>query len=153
MAALTEEQIINGIAKWERSIEGVRNSYDYARNPDSLTGQTPCVVHIPVSFASENRAHHNVWTNAIVMESVLFVSERMNKAGTLKYLENDALKFGYLWRHKFQTESVISDLFTSTSNTVRVFLRAGEYGAGGTTLSHNGIQYIGWVFRWEFKEN
>lgn len=153
MAALTEEQVINRIARHERSIDGIRNSYDYAKNPDSITGQMPCVVHLPVGFTSNTRAHNNIWTNEIEMVSVLFVSERQNKGGTLKYLENDALRYGFLWRQKFQEASVISDLFASTSNTVKVFLNSGNYGAGGTDLTFNGIQCIGWVFRWGFKEN
>jgi hypothetical protein len=153
MATLTEAQIVNAIAKHERSIDGIQNSFPYAENPDAIMGKLPCVIHYSPGFTSETRAHHNVWTNTVQMRSVLFVAERASKGGALKYLENDALRYGYLWRHKFQTEDVISDLFASTSNTVRVFLQSGEYGAGGQFLTFAGVPYIGWVFNWSFKEN
>ena|SRR3990167_7299698 len=152
--AISEETIINKIAGYERSIDGIRNSYNYADNPDNLsTAMLPAVVHIPSQFEAETRAHHNIWTNEVTILSVLLVAEMKSKGGTLRFLENSALRYGKLWRAKFQTESVINDIFSSTGATTKVYLTKGTYGAGDIFRTYNGIPYIGWVFTFQFKEN
>lgn len=151
---LTESQIIDKIAEIEGGIAGIKNSYSAYANPDILsTAQLPCVLHYPPSFTSEPGGHYNRWTNTISIVSILLVLPRQDKGGKLKYLENAAMPFLSLWRTKFQDASIIKQLLALGSSTAKGFLVSGEYGAGGNLLTHNSIEYIGCVFRYEFKEN
>ena len=40
MGNLSDETLINQIAQQERAIAGIRNSYGFAKNPDSLAAAT-----------------------------------------------------------------------------------------------------------------
>jgi len=137
---------INQIAAQERAIAGVKNSYDYAKNPDMLTANLlPAVIHFIPSFTAEVRGHHNVWKNSLVVQSILFVMPRESQGGKLRFLENAAIPYGQKWRDRFQTESVINTLLTEIAG-VRVFLTGGEYGAGGPLLTYGATEFIGWTF-------
>jgi hypothetical protein len=94
------------------------------------------------------RAHPNRWTNIINITGVLFVTERMSKGGTIKYLENAAMPFAQRFRQKFQERAVIEDML-SLKCQVADFVRY-QYGAGGELLFMD-IPYIGFVFDWEFR--
>lgn len=146
----SDQIIIDTVAAQERSISGVGNSYDFAKNPNSLMGQKlPAVIHFPGSFSSKPRAHHNVWENNINVTSVLFVAPRQTQGGNLAYLENDALPYGDKWRAKFQTESVISSMLSATGS-IKCFLTSGTYSVGAPLLQFAGTDYIGWVFTFQF---
>ena len=145
----TEEVAINQIAIYEREIDGIANSYDYAKNPDSLTSaMLPAVIHYVPSFTVEPRAHYNVWANSIALTSILFVLPRESVGGKLKFLENEAIPFGAKWRAKFQDDTVIKALL-SNMGAVKFFLKSGAYGAGGTLLNYSSTDFVGWVFNWD----
>ena len=143
-----ERTIINTIAQYERGIDGVKESYSFAQNPDRIN-VLPCVLHYSPSFESDPRAHHNVWRNEIVVRSLLYVLPRQSAGGKLSFLENAAIPFGYKWRAQFQTDSVVSAIL-SAAGAVRGFLKSGTYGAGGEELTHGDIEMVGWVFSWQF---
>ena len=146
----TDNDIVNQIAAYERSIPGVGSSYDFAKNPNSLQGQRlPAVIHFPGSFSSKPRAHHNVWENNINVTSVLFVAPRQVQGGNLAYLENDALPYGDKWRAKFQDDTVISTMLSATGS-IKCFLTGGTYSVGAPLLQFAGTDYIGWVFTFQF---
>lgn len=151
--AVNEEALINRIAKWERSIDGVRNSYDAYQNPNNVTTQVaPCVLHFPPGFSSGLTAHHNRWSNVIKINSVLLVAPRASKGANLSYLENAAMPFLQKWRRKFQTEEVILDMLSVAPNTSKAFLASGYYGVGGNLLTINATAWIGCVFEFSFTE-
>ena len=151
--AISEEALINRIAKWERSIVDVRNSYDAYQNPNNITNQVaPAVLHFPPGFTSGLHAHHNRWNNTIKINSVLLVAPRASKGANLSYLENAAMPFLEKWRRKFQTEEVVLDMLAVAPNTSRGFLTSGYYGVGGNLLTINATAWIGCVFEFTFTE-
>ena len=138
--------MINSIAAQEAAIAGVKASYGFAQNPDSITiGMLPCVLHYPPLFTSEPRAFHNVWKNVITVTSILFVTTRQGAGGKLRFIENAALPFGQLWRIRFQTDSVVSGLLSSVG-AVKCFLEEGRYGVGGENLTFGDTEFVGWNF-------
>jgi len=143
-----EAAAINAIATQEASIAGVTASFPYAQNPDSLNNVLPAVIHFIPSFTSTPRAFHNVWTNSLVFQSVLFVLPRDAGGGKLRYIENAAIPFGQKWRDKFQDDTVITNLLSSLAG-VKVFLTGGQYGAGGNLLTYAATEYCGWIMTWE----
>lgn len=146
--AFTDEQCVNSIAGYERSIAGVRESYNFAKNPNNLTA-LPAVVHFPGSFTSKPRAHYNVWENTLNITSVVFVAPRQLQGGNLAYIENEALPYADKWRAKFQDETVLRDML-STTGAVRCWLASGTYSVGAPLLQFAGIDYIGWVMQFQF---
>lgn len=151
MSSFRDENIINQIATYERSIAGVRNSYGYSQNPDNLLpAMLPAVMHYVPSFTSQPRAHHNLWRNAINVSSIIFVAPRQGQGGRLKYLENEAIPFMDKWRTKFQEHDVIANLL-STTGSVKAWITGGTYGAGGLLLSAGGVDFIGAVMSWRFE--
>jgi hypothetical protein len=150
MSALVEATIVEQIAAQERLISGVKNSFGFAANPDILpSAALPAVIHYFPHFEVEPRAHHNVWKESLILRSVLFVAPREGSGGKLKFLENAALPFGYLWRTHFQTDSVVSNLL-SNIGAVRAYLVSGDYGAGGIELTYGAVEFLGFVFSFEF---
>ena len=143
-----EAAAINAIATQEASIDGVKASFGYAQNPDSLNNVLPCVVHFIPSFTSTPRAFHNLWANSLVFQSVLFVMPRDAGGGKLRYIENAAIPFGQKWRDKFQDDTVITNLLSALAG-VKVFLTGGVYGAGGPLLTFGGIEHVGYIFSFE----
>ena len=143
-----EEKIINKLARDCRAIDGITNAFDFAQNPQSLSGKTPCVVFYPFDLQSERKAHPNRWMNTIGIRGLLFVTERMSKAGTLKYIENEALVFPGRFRAKFQTASVYND-YLSLGVQVADMSRM-QYGAGDL-LHYMGTDYVGFIIDWEFR--
>ncbi len=151
--AATEEALINVIAKWERSIDGVKDSFDAFKNPNNVTTAiAPCVLHFPPSFSSVPTAHHNRWKNTMGIKSVLLVAPRASKGANLSYLENMAMPFLQRWRLKFQTASVITDVLSVSPNITEGFLVAGSYGVGGQLLTINNVPWIGCLFDFTFTE-
>lgn len=151
--AVTEEALINRIAKWERSIDGVTNSYDAFQNPNNVvTGIAPCVLHFPPNFTTEPKAHFNRWSNSINITSVLLVAPRASKGANLSYLENAAMPFLQRWRLKFQTAEVINDMLSVAPNITIAFLESGNYGVGGQLLTINNVPWIGCIFNFRFAE-
>lgn len=149
---ITEEACINRIAYWERTIDGVRESYNAFNNPNNVTtGIAPCVLHYPPSFDTEPAAHHNKWRNIIRVRSVLLILPRQARGANLSYLENDAMPFLQKWRLKFQSADVVSDMLRLGS-LQRAFLVNGSYGVGGQLLTINNTPWIGCVFNFEFTE-
>ena len=148
--AFTDEQCINTLAAYERGISGVRNSYDFAKNPNSLMGQAlPAVIHFPGSFSSSPRANHNVWANTLNITSVVFVAPRQTQGGNLAYIENDALPYADKWRSKFQEHDVIEAMLAATGS-IKCFLTGGTYSVGAPLLQFAGTDYIGWVMQFQF---
>lgn len=148
--AFLEADIINQVAAQERGIAGVKNSYNFATNPDVLqNAMLPAVIHYSPNFTTELRAHHNAWANTINVTSILCVAPREGQGAKLKFLENDAIPYGQKWRTQFQLNSVITTLLTNTAS-VKAFLTSGAYGAGGALLTVGGIEYIGWIFSFGF---
>lgn len=145
--AFDEVTMIDAIAAQEAAISGVKSSFGFAKNPDSITiGMLPCVLHYPPLFTSEPRAMHNVWKNVITVNSILFVTTRQGAGGKLRSIENAAMPFGYLWRARFQTDSVVSGLL-ATVGAVKCFLEEGRYGVGGADLTFGDTEFIGWTFK------
>jgi hypothetical protein len=151
---LLQEGITNQIAAYERSITGVKHSFDFAKNPDVIQpAMLPCVLHYMPSFDNEPLAHFNVWRADWVYRSILFVKPQTAQGGALKFLENEAIPFGHLWLQKFTEENVIRTLFTTGGGgTVRAYLENGQYGAGGPLLTFADIPYIGWIFSFGFRK-
>lgn len=150
MPEFSDQNCIDGLAYWERSIDGVGMSFDFAKNPDALQGQKlPLCVHFPGSFTSKPRAFHNAWENAINITSVLFVAPRQTQGGKIAYLENAALPYGDKWRRKFQTDEVVADLLNRTGS-IKCFLTGGTYSVGAPLLQFGGTDYIGWAFTFQF---
>ena len=89
MPAFREENAINLIAAQEASIDGVKASFGYAQNPDSLNNVLPAVIHFIPSFGATPRAFPNVWANSMTFNSVLFVLPRESAGGKLRYIENN----------------------------------------------------------------
>ena len=153
MAVLAEETITNQLASLERSIAGVKNSYSYSQNPDALsTAMLPAVIHYIPSFESNLKAHHNVWNNQFVVRSILFVASRQSSGGQLKFLENQAIPFGAKWRDKFQADANLTTLFANLPGTVKVYLKSGNYGAGGDLLTYASVEFLGWYFDFDVSE-
>ena len=153
MASATELNLINKIADLEREIVGVKNSYTAYANPDSLNpADLPCVLHVPSEFRSELAAHHGAWKNTIRITSVLFVKARSQMGGKLAFLENEAQPFLYKFRVKMQDNTSVRALLTAGVATQKAGLISGRYGAGGPMLTHNGIEYLGCIFEYEFIE-
>jgi len=151
--AVTEEALINRIAKWERSIDGVKDSFDAFQNPNNIiTGIAPCVLHFPPSFSSGLAAHHTRWSNNLYIQSILLVAPRASRGANLSYLENMAMPFLQRWRLKFQSEQVILDMLSVAPNTSRGFLVGGSYGVGGQLLTINNVPWIGCIFDFTFTE-
>lgn len=152
MARATEESIINRMATEFGTIDGIKNAYGFADNPDGLTNsQLPAVILFPASFESELKAHHNRHRNQFNFVALLFVAPRTDRGGSLKFLENEALPYMGKVRSHFQQEAVIQRMF-NTGNMTNVTTFTGTYGAGGQLLTYNGIEYIGCIFRWTFVE-
>lgn len=152
MDASAVETIINKIAEYERSIEGIKDSYNFAQNPDVIQpAMLPCVIHTPVSFELDMQAHYNIWRTQWVYRSVLFVAPATSMGGTLKYLENAAIPFGGKWIAKFTDDAVIRSLLQTQTGNVTTFLEEGQYGAGGPLLTYADTPYIGWIFTYRFR--
>ena len=150
-ANITEEQLINRLATDFAAIDGITATYGFAQNPDTLTAaQLPAVLFVPGGFESDLHAHHNFYKNEIEIVAVLFVVARQSAGGKLRYIENRAIPFLGKIRTKFQTQSVVKALLSI--GLTKAFPFSGTYGAGGTFLTHNGIEYIGVVTRFSFTE-
>lgn len=148
-----ESDLINRIAKWEKTIVGVKESYGAFQNPNNIqAGLAPCVLHYPPSFDAGLHAHHNRWMNTLVIRSILLVAPRQLKGANISYLENDAMPFLAKWRQKFQSQDVVLDMLSVAPNTSRAFLVKGSYGAGGELMTVNGIPWIGCIFDFSFTE-
>lgn len=150
MATLSEQAMVNRIAAQAEGIEGVAKAYKFAEIPDTIT-DLPALLLYPGQFESETSARFNRWRNEFTVIGSLFVASRQSRGGTIKFLENAAMPYGYLFRQKFQNEATINALMAG-NNITRGFLVSGEYRVGGEELTFNGIEYIGWVFRWNFLE-
>lgn len=150
MPNLSDAAAINYVAQIERSIDGVKNSYDFSKNPNSLMGQAlPAVIHFPSGFSSKPRAHHNLWENTLNITSVVFVAPRQSQGGNLAYIENEALPYADKWRTKFQEHDVI-DAMLSATGSAKCFLTGGTYSVGAPLLQFAGTDYIGWVMQFQF---
>lgn len=151
--ALTEELIVNKIAQWERSIEGIKNSYSYSQNPDNLSvSQLPAVLHFIPQVNIKHKGSYNRWQNDFTLMSCVCVLPRQTKGGTLKFLENSAIQLMPKFRMKFQTDTVVNDILGLANGTVRGFLTQIQYGAGIPMLTINSVEYIGIVCSYEFTE-
>ncbi len=144
--AFVEQDLINAIAAIERSIPGVKDSYDFAKNPDNIVGRTPCVVHYIPNYKTQPRAMHNVWATTINLTSLVFVQPRQLQGGRLQFIENATIPFGGLWRTTFQTDSVINGLL-ATTGSVKCWITDAAYGSGGALLQYAGTDYSGWIVR------
>jgi hypothetical protein len=148
--AFNESTIIDQIASHERSIVGIRNSYGFSQNPDVLTlAMLPAVIHYSPSTTATPRAHHNVWANTLRIKSILLAIPRQGAGGKLKFLEGATVPYAQLWRDKFQTDAVITDILASTGS-IKCWWAGGAYGAGGLYLEYAGTPYCGWVFDFNF---
>jgi hypothetical protein len=144
-----EQRIIDKLATHCRTIDGIRNAYGFAQNPDSIgTGVIPAVVFYPSEGTQDTKAHPNRWENVINITGLLFVAQRMSQGGTLKYLENAVLPFPGKFREKFQERAVMEDLLSLGAQ--RAVFGSWNYGAGGL-LNWQGIDYTGLVLQWEFR--
>ena len=143
-----EEHLINKLARDCRTIDGITTAFDFAQNPQSLVGKTPCVVFYPSLLTSDRKAHPNRWMNEIGIRGLLFVTERMSKSGILKFIENEALVFPGRFRAKFQTRSVYNDYLTLGVQVADMSRM--QYGAGDL-LHYMGTDYIGFIIDWEFR--
>lgn len=152
MARASEEAIINRMATEFASIDGIKNAFGFADNPDNLVNsQLPAVVFFPATFQSELKGHHNLNRNEFEFVAIVFVAARQDRGGTLKFLENAALPFLGKVRRHFQQEAVIRRMFnTGQMTSVNTF--NGTYGVGGQLLTYNGVEYIGCIFRWTLVE-
>lgn len=152
MATVTEQDLINKIAEIEiASVGGIKHSYGYAENPTSLTNaQLPAVLHYQPRFESTLKAHHNLHRNEFTVNSLLLVTPRQSLGGKLQFLENQTIPFLAKWRVAFQTDANIRSLLELGLHKAYEF--TGQYGAGGTLLTHNDIEYIGCIFTFTFTE-
>jgi hypothetical protein len=147
MATITEQALINQLATEFESIDGITTTFGFAQNPGVLSNtQLPAVVFVPIQTESAPLEFHNAHSNDIKIAGVLFVSPRENK---LKFLDNDAMPFLFKVRNHFQQSAVISRLLDT--GLTQAMLVDGRYSAGGILLTY-GIEYIGLIFHWEFKE-
>jgi hypothetical protein len=147
-----EENLIDQLATEVEAIDGIESTYGFAQNPDTLSNaQLPAALFLPIKFNAELKAHHNHHRNEIQITCVLFVAQRQTAGAKLKYLENRAIPFLSKFRARFQTEAVIQRLL-AVGNLTTVTTFSGTYGAGGTYLTHNGIEHIGCIFTWTFIE-
>ena len=152
MSRASEQGIINQMATEFAAIDGIKNAFGFADNPDTLTNsQLPAVLFFPASFESQLRAHHNRNRNIFEIVAVVFVAPRQDRGGNLKFLENAAMPFLGKVRTRFQTDAVIQRLL-QTGNMTSVNTFTGTYGVGGQLLTHNGVEYIGCIFRWNLVE-
>ena len=148
---VTEEEIINNLAGHFRDIDGITAVFDFAENPDQLSqAMLPAVLFYPQNVDMEPRGHHNVWRNVFNITALVFVTPRESRAGKLRFLENQAISLIPSIRTKFQTESVVDNILNL--GLVRGFINSINYGAGGTSLTHMGVEYIGLVVGFDFKE-
>lgn len=143
---MNEQVIIDYIASIERSIVGVRESYSYAKNPDSLNIWPVCIHYVP-SFQMPQMGFHNKWDEILTVTSILFVKPRQQMAGKLSYLENEAIPFGQKFRSKWQDHDVINSGL-AIAGARKFFLASGNYGVGtgNNLLSYGGVDAIGWIF-------
>lgn len=147
---VTEEQIINKLAEHAGTIEGVRNSYSFAQNPDGLVAaNVPAFVFFPAEAQMQERGHFNFWTNTYNITGILFVISRMDKGGNLRFIENDAIPFMQRIRAKFQDRTVYEDLLSL--GLQKATLTNLRYGAGGALLTYNSTPYVGIICQWECK--
>jgi hypothetical protein len=149
MASLvTEEQLINLLARHMSEVDGIRNAYAFARNPDALpVDMLPATVFFPSMGTQSRKAHFNRWTNIIEITGLLMVTTRMQKGGTIKYIDNTVLPFPQKIRQKFQTASVIQE-YLALGCQVADF-KSWRYTSGGLLL-YMDVQYVGLVLQWEF---
>ena len=155
--ALNEGTIIDTIAQYERSIEGIRNSYGFSQNPDSLTtAQLPAVLHYSPEFTMEWNRSYLGFKSSIAITSIVLVVPRETKAGQLKFLENTAIPYGRKWRDKFSDSAVINAIASATGG-IKVWLTKGNYGAGsgdGTgLLDVGGVSYLGWLMFFSYSDS
>lgn len=151
MASVTEQAIISRLATEFESIAGIKTTYGFAQNPDTLTNVAlPAIVFVPVQFESSLKGHHNTHMNDIQIAGVLFVSERQAQGGKLSFLENEAMPYLFKVRKQFQQDAVIRRILEL--GLVQANLLSGQYGAGGPLLTFGGVEYIGNIFRWNFVE-
>lgn len=148
MARVDEKSLINVVADIEASIDGVGESYRFAKNPETIN-RFPCVIHYIPTFNMELHGHHNRWLTTWNLRSILIVSP-FQRGGRLPYLENETIVYMMKWRQKFQLESSIQSMLALGLTKAR--LVGGEYAAGTRELTVNGVQYIGCVFTYEFTE-
>lgn len=150
MPSFDVASIINQVAAQERAISGIKNSYNFAANPDSLlTASLPAVIHYSPGFELESAGHYNLWKTSIVVRSILFVLPRELHGGKLKFVENAAIPFGQSWIDKFTNSTIISTLLTNTG-AQKAFLTSGTYGVGGEELTFGATEFVGWVFQFDF---
>ena len=151
MAQVTEEAIINKVAGYFESVDGIRTAYGFAKNPDNLNaGDLPATVMVPREIQMDQKGHHNIWRNVFDIIAVTFVATRQTAGGKLIFLENRTISLMPSVRQKFQTESVVSDLLGL--GLVRAHIQSIRYGGGGPLLTYNGIEYIGFITSFDFKE-
>ena len=152
---LNEGAIIDQLALYERSIDGIRNSANYASNPDSLTiAQLPAVLHYIPEFTMEQNRHHLGFKTTLSVRSILLAVPRETKAGQLKFLENSVIPFGQKWRAKFSDPDVINAISAATGG-IKVWLTKGNYGAGDgdNLLSFGNTNYLGYVMEFIFTDS
>lgn len=153
MATATKEEVlINQIATEASAISGITRTYGFAQNPDTLSNaQLPALLLVPKSFESSLVMHHNIRGATISVNGALFVATRSTAGGTLRYIENRAIPFLGKFRDRFRSEQTTKNLF-NVGNLTKVTDFTGVYGAGGPLLTMNGVEYIGCVFTWTFRE-
>jgi len=150
-ANIKEQDIINRLATDFATIDGIKTTYGFAQIPDTLTNaQLPAVVFFPDAFESDLYAHHNFHKNVIGITAIVFVATRQTSGGSIKFLENRTMPFLGKIRTTFQTESVIKALLAL--GLVKAYTFSGNYGAGGTLLTFNGVEYIGVIIKFSFTE-
>ena len=151
MTSLVREQaVIDKLAGYFQEIDGIKRAYPFAQNPDTLSdAQLAAALFVPTAFSSEPKAHFNFWNNDIEVTVPIFVAPRQSAGGRLKFIENRAIPLLGKIRTKFETAAVVRDLL-SLGFTRYTF--TGTYGAGGTLLTHNGVEYIGCIIRFVFVE-
>lgn len=149
--AVKESSIINKLAGYFESVDGMKTAYPFASNPDSLSpADLPATLFVPRSISMNQTGHHNLWTNVFDIVAATFVAPMQSSGGKLKYLENQAISLMPSVRVKFQEHAVINDLLSL--GLVRAHIQEMNYGAGTPLLTHNGIAYIGFVTTFDFKE-
>lgn len=149
MSYPTEEQMINKLAEYAATIDGINNAYGYSQNPDLLTNaQLPAIMFYPMQGDYEEAAHFNMWKNLQRIRGSLFVVPRMAMGGKLRYIENEVIPFVSRFRQKFQEATVYEGLLSIGVQRAR--LRQSQYGSGGLYLTHSGNEYVGCIFDWEF---
>lgn len=146
---VTEEVLINQLAAHCAEIDGIKNAYGFASNPDSLPpGVLPAILFYPQRGESERKAHFNRWTNTINIQGLLFVVQRMQYGGNIGYIENDVLPFAQKFRAKFQSEDTYRDYINLG---VQVADLTGYSYTSGGLLMYMDIIYVGYILTWEFR--